>query len=304
MKKYLYPVHLFLEKRRKKEHNPGPYLGMELYVPRAKLPAVHVRLYRPEEDKPLLPVLFNVHGGSWIFGDSEGLDLQSQYLANHLGCTVVNIDYRLLDSCPFPYQQTEVADVIAYFLSHADGFRILPDRAALAGYSAGGHISAGAAMLLRERNIRLTKQVLCYPFLNYVGFDLASYVNLSGFKAKVINRLADQIFFEKMPKDSVLLSPANASPNDLKGLADAIIITCGAGDALLPQGELYARKLKEAGVNAVYKEYEKAEHGFLEHNFPDDPAVFTKEGLQDTLMRQAVDFIKAQDIFSLKEPVI
>ena len=38
-----------------------------------------------------LPVVLNIHGGGWLFGDAEGLDLQSQYLANHLGCFVVNV---------------------------------------------------------------------------------------------------------------------------------------------------------------------------------------------------------------------
>ena len=47
--------------------------------------------------------------------------------------------------------------------------------AALAGYSAGGHIAAGAAMLLRDRGVKLTAQVLGYPFLNFVGFDFAAY---------------------------------------------------------------------------------------------------------------------------------
>ena len=299
MRILLFPVHLFLANKRRRQHNPGPYLGAEVRVPRAGKPDVRVRLYRPKADKPLLPVLFNVHGGSWIFGDAEGLDLQSQYLANHLCCAVVNIDYRLLDDRPFPYQQTEVADAVAYFLSHAGEFRLMPEHAALAGYSAGGHISAGAAMLLRERHIKLAKQVLCYPFLNYVGFDFSKYENYPGFRGRLLNRLAEAMLFEKMPKDSVLLSPANAEPDALKGLADALIITCGAGDMLLPQGKLYAQKLRAAGVDVVYKEFEEAVHGFLEHNFADDPALFAEEDLQDTLMRQAVDFIAAQDIFNL-----
>ncbi|MBR5424070.1 MAG: alpha/beta hydrolase [Clostridia bacterium] len=300
MKLYLSPVHLFLANKRKKDHNPGPYLGYAYTVPRVRLPEVRGRIYRPAKGGEALPVLFNIHGGSWIFGDAEGVDLQSQYLANHLECMVVNIDYRLLDEYPFPYQQTEVADTVEYFLARADEYHILRDHAAVAGYSAGGHICAGAAMLLRDRGVKIRTQVLCYPFLNYVNFSLASYVNLTGTRAKALNGLADKVLFEKMPKESVLLSPANADPADLKGLADAVIVTSGAGDPLLPQGEAYAEKLRAAGVSTVYKEYEKAVHGFLERNFRDDPAVFANEDPQDALMRQAVDFIKEQDIFRLK----
>ena len=298
MKKYFFPAHLYLAGKRKKDHNPGPYLGEAFTVPREGKEGVRVRLYRPKQDRGgSLPVLFNVHGGGWLFGDAEGVDLQSQYLANHLDCFVVNVDYRLLDEFPFPYPQAETADAAEFFLSHAEEYRLDPDRAALMGYSAGGHIAAGAAILLRDRGVKLTAQVLCYPFLNFIGFDYAAYANFKGTLGKLFNRFADAVLFEKMRKDCVLLSPAHANADQLKGLAPAVIVTCGKDDPLLPQGEDYAEKLKAAGVPTVYREYKTAAHGFLEHNFRDDPAVFADEGEQDTLMREAVEFIRLQNIF-------
>ena len=298
MQPYFFPVHLYLANVRKKGRNPGPYKGEVFSVPREGLPEVRVRLYRPaERESGPLPVLFNVHGGAWIHGDAEGLDLQSQYLANHLGCFVVNVDYRRLDERPFPYPQKETADTVAYFLAHAAQYGVDPEKAALAGYSAGGHIAAGAAMLLRDRGVKLTAQVLGYPFLNFVGFDFAVYSSIPGRKGRLFNRFTEKVFFQKMPMDCPLLSPAHAAPEELKGLAPAVIIGCGKGDPLLPQAEEYARKLTEAGVPAVYREYKDAEHGFLEHNFEDDPAVFAKEGEQDRLMREAVAFIRGQRIF-------
>ena len=298
MQPYFFPARLYLARRRRKDHNPGPYLGEAFSVPRNGLPDVRVRLYRPAgSEDGALPALFNVHGGGWIFGDAEGLDLQSQYLANHLHCFVVNVDYRLLDEHPFPYPQTEVADTVTWFLAHAQEYRFDPARAALMGYSAGGHIVAGAAMLLRERGVKLTAQVLGYPFLDFVGFDFAAYGNIKGTAGKLFNRFTKAVFFEKMPMDCALLSPAHADADALKGLAPAVIIGCGKNDPLLPQAEAYAEKLKEAGVPAVYREYTEAEHGFLEHNFKDDPALFAAQGEQDRLMRDAVDFIRARQIF-------
>ena len=303
MQRYYFPVHLYLAHRRKKTHNPGPYLGRAFTVPREGKEGVRVRLYRPEKDDgSLLPALFNVHGGGWIFGDAEGVDLQSQYLANHFNCFVVNVDYRLLDEYPFPYPQTETADAVVYFLAHAKEYGIDPDRAALMGYSAGGHIAAGAAILLRDRGVKLATQVLCYPFLNFIGFDCADYTGFKGALRVIFNRFAKNVLFEKMPKDCALLSPANAAPELLKGLAPAVIVSCGKGDPLLPQAERYAEKLKAAGVPTVYREFKEAIHGFLEHNFKDDPAVFANEGEQDRLMREAVEFIRMRNIFDGSVP--
>ena len=302
MQPYFFPVHLYLANVRKKVRNPGPYCGEEFTVPREGKPAVRTRLYRPAgHTDGTLPVLFNVHGGAWIHGDAEGLDLQSQYLANHLECFVVNVDYRLLDERPFPYPQEETADAAAYFLAHAGEYRIDPARAALMGYSAGGHIAAGAAMLLRDRGVKLSAQVLGYPFLNFVGFDFAAYSHHTGTVGKLFNRFTQKVFFQKMPMDCALLSPAHANPEELKGLAPAVIIGCGKNDPLLPQAEAYAAKLTAAGVPAVYREYKEAEHGFLEHNFRDDPAVFAEQGEQDRLMREAVTFIRSQRIFGPAE---
>ncbi len=298
MKPYFYPVHLLLRNKRKKDHNPGPYLGRPLNVPREGKKSVRVRLYRPVGDEgDALPVLFNIHGGAWIHGDGEGVDLQSQYLANHIDCLVVNIDYRLADEYPFPYQQNECADTVEFFLSHADAFRLDPARAAVMGYSAGGHIAAGTAIVLRDRGVKIAAQVLCYPFLNFVGFDFAAYGGMKGAYARLFNWFSDSVLFEKLPKTCALVSPGYADPADLRGLAPAVIISCGAGDPLLPQAAAYAEKLTAAGVPAVYREYETAEHGFMERNFRDDPAVFAAEDAQDRLMREAVDFVQAPHIF-------
>ena len=306
MKAYYFPAHLYLKNFRKKNHNPGPYLGEAFEVPRKGEKGVRVRLYRPVQSPEkksggLLPVLFNVHGGAWMHGDAEGLDLQSQYLANHLKCFVVNVDYKLIDEKPFPYQQTEIADVVEYFIEHAGEYGVDPERSSLFGYSAGGHIAAGAAMLARDRGVKLCSQVLCYPFLNFIGFDFAAYGGVKGVKAKIFNRFSNSVLFEKMKKDEPLMSPANADPEELKDLARAVIVSCGKNDPLLPQAEQYSRKLEEAGVKNVYREYKTAEHGFLERNFKDDPAVFAKEGEQDALMREAVEFIRSNNVFEFVE---
>ena len=300
MKSYFFPAHLVLSRIRKSQHNRGPYAGTLFMVPRENEESVRVRLYRPA-GRPVvdLPVLFNIHGGGWIFGDCEGVDLQSQYLANHLGCFVVNIDYRLLDEKPFYYPQNEVVDTVEFFLTNAKRFRIDPEKAALAGYSAGGEIVAGAAMLLRDRGVKLCAQILGYPFLDFVDFDFASYSGIYGFSAKLFNWFSRSVLFESLPPHDPVLSPGNADISKLKGLAPAVIISCGAGDHLMPQAEIYADRLSEAGVHAVYRMYPAAEHGFLEHNFKDDPAVFASESEQDRLMRDAVDFIASLDIFQI-----
>src|SRR5581483_8119038 len=55
------------------------------------------------------------------------------------------------------------------------------------------------------------------------------------------------------------VSPLKAA--DLAGLAPAVIATAGF-DPLVDQGEAYAKRLKEAGTEVVYRCYDGLSHGF------------------------------------------
>ena len=259
-----YPVHVFLRHARKNEISTEPPVGIPKRIQRAGAQDVPVLFYRPKAGGDRLPVLFHLHGGGWLFGNAQGVDGLSQYLADRLGCAVINIDYRLADEAPFPYPQTETADVAQYVLNHAGTFGIDPDKASVMGYSAGGHIAAGAAMLLRDRGIRLQKQILCYPFLDFTCFDYASYLGRGGLTAPVLSGAANKLMFAEMKREDPLLSPGHAPLELYRDLPPAILVACGVTDPLSVHAASYAKRLNEAGVKTDYLEYPDAFHGFIE----------------------------------------
>ena len=67
---------------------------------------VPVRLYRPEED---VPVLLYVHGGGWVFHDIETHDAFCRYLANATGWALLSVDYRRAPEAPYPAPLDDVA---------------------------------------------------------------------------------------------------------------------------------------------------------------------------------------------------
>ncbi len=285
-------VHLTLQHGRNKQKKKGKLLGQRFWMPRQGKKRVETILYRPKN--PVLepmPVMFNAHGGGWVGCDASWLDTQSQTLADKLGCFVVNINYTKLDAKPFPYPQEEIRDTVLYFRDHAAEYGIDETRFSLIGYSAGGHLCAGTALLLRDCGFPLNSQFLCYPFLNFTAF----YAGDQGVEGEELNkaaRLMDEIFFAKMDKSEPLLSPGGADPEVLKGLAPAEIITCGQ-DWLFSHAEQYEKRLQEAGVEVVRKDYEGSLHGFLETNFPEtkdgDP---TKSPEQEAFMKEAFEYIR------------
>lgn len=284
-------LHLTMQHARNKVKKKDSLLGQGFTVPRAGQKSVDTILYRPKKAvaQPL-PVMFNVHGGAWVGGDATVLDTQSQYLADLLGCFVVNINYTKLDAMPFPYPQQEIRDAVLYFSDHAQEYGIDNARFSLIGYSAGGHLCAGTAMLLRDAGFKLNSQFLCYPFLNFMAMDAVNQ-GMEKKEADKVGNLMDEIFFSKMDKAMPLLSPANAPVGELVDLAPAEIITCGE-DALYVHSTQYQEHLTEARVPAACKDYVGSVHGFLEVNFPETEKDGAKSSEQEALMKEAVEYIR------------
>jgi acetyl esterase len=273
----LHFIHLMLKKNRKKIRKKEPWIGKRFLVPREKISDVETIIYYPKNTvEESLPVMFNVHGGAWVGGDASGLDTQSQQLADTLSCFVVNINYHKADEYAFPYCQNEVKDVVLYFAKHAQNYGIDKTKFTIIGYSAGGHICAGAAMLLRDEKFSLNSHVMCYPFLDFhtMGALLGGgegEEKLSEKQKKKTEKLMEQMCFRSgIDRYSALMSPAGADIDELKELSPAELIICGP-DALYQQALDYQEKLIKAGVPSVAKVFEESTHGFMEGNYPEMP---------------------------------
>ena len=207
-----------------------------------------------------MPVLFNLHGGAWVGGDAVLMDSFCTTMADRIPALVVNVNYTKIDVQPFPNPQLELCDVVLWFAAHAGEFGADPKRFAVGGHSAGAHISAGAALRLKELGFSLAAQMLVYPFTDF-RFDRADsqIAQLSAFIAP---------FFGEMSPIHPWLSPLKATDAELSGLAPAIFVVCGL-DELKPQGIAYAKRLIDVAVPVRIKEYPQALHGFLEVNRPE-----------------------------------
>lgn len=249
----IYFMKKMLAGRRKKERKKYPVIGERLTIAR-KAGDIEVIIHMPRKRRTPLPVMFNVHGGAWVLGDAACIEGQSKRMANALSCIVVNINYTKLDVKPFPYPQQEIVDCVKYFAKRTSEYGIDVEKFSLIGYSAGGHLCAGAAQMLRDIHFPLCANVLVYPFLDFsvLGADAEA------------NKLMGELFFSGgVGADSPLLSPAKAKASALVGLSPTEIILCGR-DALYEQGISYEKSLHEAGCEATLKVFEGAMHGFME----------------------------------------
>ncbi|MFF5083363.1 alpha/beta hydrolase [Actinoplanes sp. NPDC000266] len=221
---------------------------------------VPVRVYTPSPDADEALVYF--HGGAFFLGSLETHDHVARALAKETGRQVISAGYRRAPEAAFPAGLQDCYAVVRW--AARDGRRV-----AIAGDSSGGNFAAAVAAMAHDDGFdRISHQILYYPSLD-LDFDDDRYASLREnavghgletaalrpFNAFYLNSGAD-------PADP-LVSPIKRA--DLTGLPPALIVTA-EHDPLRDEGELYGRRLREAGVAVTVSRYAGAGHGFVQHS--------------------------------------
>ncbi len=108
----------------------------------------HLDIYLPAGDDVIkdAPVLLQVHGGAWTLGAKEhqGRPLMNEMAAKGWVCVAIN--YRLSPRDAWPAHIVDVKRAIAWVKDHIAEYGGDPDYLAITGGSAGGHLTALAAL--------------------------------------------------------------------------------------------------------------------------------------------------------------
>ncbi len=111
-------------------------------------------IYRPEElAKQKLPIIINVHGGGWYYGDKE----LNKYFCMELSknCfAVASLSYRISPEATFETQLSDVIDAINYLKERSETFNLDFDNCFITGDSAGGHIASIICAMAADENLR------------------------------------------------------------------------------------------------------------------------------------------------------
>jgi acetyl esterase len=219
-----------------------------------------VRLYRPTGARPL-PVLLYFFGGGWVLGQIETADGVSRALANSSGALVVVVGYRLAPEHPFPAAVDDCYATLRWIVANAAQVGADPSRIAVGGDSAGGNLAAAVALRSRG-SVSLVGQVLIYPNTDQLADDesmraaddpfLFNKHSVEWYRSFYLVRSADA--------EDPLASPLRAET--LAGLPPALVITAEY-DPLRDQGEAYARRLADQGVQVKLSRYPGMAHGFF-----------------------------------------
>ena len=130
-------------------------------------------IYRPTVSNGLLPVIVNVHGGGWFYGDKEVYRFYSMHLAAK-GFIVVNFNYRLAPEHKYPAAIADVCLLMDFIRQNHETYGMDLDCLFMVGDSAGAQLSTQYNILATNRDYRelCTKaSIFCPDLLAGVSKD-------------------------------------------------------------------------------------------------------------------------------------
>jgi acetyl esterase len=219
-----------------------------------------VRVYRPRSTG-LLPALVWFHGGGWVVGDLDTHDPVCRAIANRGPCVVVAVDYRLAPEHPFPAALEDAWVATEWVAEEALSLGIDATALAVGGDSAGGNLAAAVAQHARRGSLPVALQVLVYPVMDH-DFESESYARLG--TGLNLTRAKMQWYWSQYLGTDDGTHP-DASPlraSDLSDVAPALVLTAEL-DPLIAEGEAYAARLREAGVDVSATRFDGMIHGFV-----------------------------------------
>lgn len=227
--------------------------------PKGEIP---VRIYTPKGQGPF-PALIFYHGGGWVIGNLDTVDVPCRLLTNRANCVVISVDYRMAPEHKFPAAAEDAYAAFRWVVENGFLIQVDADRVAVGGDSAGGNLAAVVALMDKEStNPSLAFQLLVYPVTNH-SYETESYQeNADGYLLTKDSMIWfwNHYLREKQDGQNPYASPLLAE--NLSGLPPALVITAEF-DPLRDEGEAYVNRLKEAGVQVEHTRYNGMIHGFF-----------------------------------------
>jgi acetyl esterase/lipase len=217
-----------------------------------------LNLFTPKNSAKALPLVVMIHGGCWIDGGRADCNYYGVKLAQ-LAYAAATIDYRVADQAPYPAAVDDARNAIQWLKDHAKTYNLDPDRIALLGGSAGGHLVEliGYAAHTPSKQHRNGPGPKVKAIVAFYGWsDLTDPV--------VRDPYWNEAFLGKKYADAPELYKEASPITHVSKQSPPTILLQGTIDAIVPmsQSVKLAEKLEANNVPYIYAPFEGQFHAF------------------------------------------
>ncbi|MFT3732151.1 MAG: alpha/beta hydrolase [Hyphomicrobium sp.] len=220
------------------------------------------RLYRPRSAPQVAPVLIYLHFGGCVLGDLETCHTACSLLAEHSGCLILSVAYRLAPEHRFPAAVDDVLTAFDWTQASAKSLGIDASRIAVGGDSAGGYLAVAASLCLRDNAGKMPfLQVLIYPVVDMdrTAMPPTAFDNCYPLTRNDMIWFAEQYMRDASDADDPRCSVARAK--NLSGLPPTILVQAG-NDILEAEGSAFGQRLANEGNDVTTLKYPSLPHAF------------------------------------------
>ena len=218
-------------------------------------------VYRPRDVQGPLPVIIDVHGGGWVYGDKYVYQYYCMSLAQR-GFAVVNFSYRLAPDHIFPAGMQDLDAVVRFVLSNSGKYGFDLSNVFLVGDSAGAHMTLMYTCMCSDPEY--AKLLTVIPPENFMPkgivlncgiYDICEMLEDGGASMVLLKPLTrdlmgvDEIPAELSPEQEGALRPAKYVSKPFP----AVYVMTSTGDFLKKQPDFLLPVLEKNGIPYVFR---------------------------------------------------
>jgi acetyl esterase/lipase len=226
--------------------------------------SIKLMIVKPTKVAENAPVFMFFHGGGWVLGDYPTHKRLVRDLVVHSGAVAVFPEYSRSPEARYPVAIEEAYTATVWVAKHGKEIGVDGSRLAVVGNSAGGNMATVVSILSKERKgPKIKFQALLWPVTDFnVNTESYQLFAEGRFLTKPMMKwFGDHYIPDESKRTEIYASPLQATLEQLKGLPPALVQTA-EHDVLRDEGEAYARKLDEAGVEVTLTRYMGTIHDF------------------------------------------
>ena len=231
------------------------------------------KVYRFEapDMEPGAPLFVNIHGGGWYKGHLDNDYYHSSWLAAQIRGVVLSVDYTTSRYAAFDVMFAQCCAAVAWAFEHAQELGCDPARISVGGYSAGGHLTAGAALwAANEGGLKLHRQIIAYGPVDFGDPAGGEVVQTEGPVASGARGQAfNDLLFRREARylADPYANPLHAPDEMVAKVCPALIITADRCN-FTTQDNLYANRIAMQHIDVTTRHFAGTPHGFIPHFGP------------------------------------